>query len=306
MFYTINFLTTGGIMEKVFIVGIVLVLCYCIYQVIRSRKVVVTEYFVESSKIPKQFDGFKIVQISDLHNNNITNNIVDKIEEIKPDIIVLTGDVINYDTKTEDYKHIFDIIGKLNKQYPIYYIKGNHEQIIGYYDKFNNNNDNIYLIFEELLIDLGVTILNNRKVHLERKGEVIFLYGLNIPLIQYINFEHTRKVEEFTVEDINKLIKNVNKFEYNILLAHNPFFFEEYEKVGFDLVISGHVHGGEIRLPFIGGLISPRRRLFAKYSKGKFNKNNTSMIVSAGLGDKTFKFRFNNPYDLPVIILKEK
>lgn len=272
----------------------ILVAIYVIYGYFASKKIVLSEYIVESNKIPSEFEEFKIIQISDLHDMNHVKNVYDKINKIKPNIVVMTGDMINFNTTFNSELNVFKLIKNIDNNIPIYYINGNHELKLKETDNKKNTND--YKLYKNELIKNNVIIIDGEKIEITKGNQSIIIYGLRETPSDYLK------------KNKNKVSNNVQIDEnyFNILLAHNPLKFELYEKMGFDLVLSGHVHGGEIRLPFVDGLLSPDRTFFVKYSKGEYIISDTKMIVSAGLGDKTFKFRLNNPYDLVSIILRSK
>lgn len=257
-----------------------------------------TTYSVSSSKIPEAFSGYKILQISDLHNYSFGKNnskLIKKIEKVNPDIIVLTGDMIN--TNSKNYDNFYSLIENISKKYKIYYIMGNHEMKLSGLKQIEILNK---------LNKLGITILNNSKIDITKDSEKITVYGLNQPISTYKNALKSSTTTDFSLENMENLLPQIDNNTFNILLTHSPFDFEIFEKWGADLVLSGHVHGGLIKLPFIGGLFSPERTLFPKYSSGEYTINSTKMIVSRGLGNGTINLRiFNNP-EICVIELKSK
>ena len=258
------------------------------------------EYIIENEKIPKDFDKFNIVQISDLHNKSFgkeNNRLLSTIDELEPDIVVITGDLVDGDSKNFEValKFIYDI----TKKYNVYHIIGNHEQkalIKKYRD--------LYKSYFKDLYDSKVINLNNEYIRIENKNSYINLYGLSIPFDCYTYLFNGGSRSSIDKNYINNVLGNINDKEYNILLSHSPFFFEEYSKWGADLVISGHVHGGIIRIPKIGGLLSPNREFFPKYDLGKYTTNNSSMILSKGLGGSKLLMRINCRPEVVKIILR--
>lgn len=226
---------------------------------IDSNLLVVSNFNIIDKKIPQKFNGYKILHLSDLHSksfgkNNI--NLVEKINKINPDIIVMTGDMVNCnDIKFDNF---FNLVKILTKKYKIYYIVGNHEQNM---KKVNKN------VITDFLTANGVIVLDNEKVELQKDGEKINLYGMWCNLRYYSSKSEGTKYD-FTEEIMNKIMENspLDISEYNILLAHNPNFIQSYAAWGADLTLSGHIHGGMVRLPFIGGIFSPDTLLFPKYS----------------------------------------
>lgn len=289
-------------MRKFKIVTLVIVLILFVYFYFENTSLfIVKKNDIISSKIDTSFDGYKILQLSDLHSrefgeNNI--NIVNKINKIDPDIIVCTGDMMN---STNNDGHVFiNLVKKISKDYPIYYIDGNHEQLVEY------NNVGVYNDFISSLKDLGVTVVKNSEVKLKKGSSHINLYGLNIDLVYYSTKKALKEANiEYTEENFSKTInkENFEKDKFNILLTHNPIYFDVYEKSGVDLILAGHVHGGIIRIPFKGGLLSPDQEWFPKYYHGLYTINDTNMIVSAGLGNDTVNFRLFNPFEMNLITL---
>lgn len=250
-----------------------------------NSALVINEITFSSSEIPDTFDGFRIVQISDLHNAEFGKEnlrLLSKIENSEPDIILITGDLI--DSRHTDIDIGIDFASKACKIAPTYYVSGNHEARISEYHEF-----------EKALIDSGVKVLNNESVQIEIDEDSIFIHGIIDPnFISAIDYDET-------VSDLLQSI-DINDKYFNILMAHHPEFFDKYVSHGFDLVFSGHAHGGQIRLPFIGGIIAPGQGFFPEYDSGVFTENNTSMIVCRGIGNSLFPFRVNNR---PEIIVSE-
>ncbi|GHU86508.1 phosphoesterase [Clostridia bacterium] len=244
-----------------------------------------------NNKIPSAFDGFKILQVSDLHNKQFGKNqsrLVKKISSITPDIIVITGDLVDsYHTEISKAMKLIDEIIKLA---PVYYVPGNHEA-----------RDSIYEKIKPLLIASGVHVLFNKSEVFEKANQHIGICGLADP-----DFLDSRNYKQQLCENLNTL-KNLaveSKIRFNILLAHDPSFFKIYDKPGFALVFSGHAHGGQFRIPFWRGLYAPGQGLFPKYTSGLHQLKNTSMVISRGLGNSSFPLRLFNFPELVVISLK--
>lgn len=277
---------------------------YCFFRY-KSRCVESIGYEIKNSKLPLEFDGFKILQISDLHNESfgINNNIlINKIDELKPDIICITGDMI--DGSKKDFSVALNLLDELSKKYKVYHIIGNHEQKV-----MKNKHKDIYKEYFAKLNLKNIVDLKNEKIKIERNGQFINLYGLIVPYKYYpylLNENYKNKKLELKKCEIEKLLGKINPKEYNVLLSHNPFFFEEYSKWGADLVLSGHVHGGIIRLPLIGGVLSPNRQLFPKYDLGEYNMDKATMILTKGLGGSKLITRINCNPEIVSIILKNK
>jgi len=258
----------------------------------------ITKYTVTSEKIPSAFNGYKILQLSDLHNISYGKNnskLLEKIKEINPDIVVMTGDMINSDTK--NFNKFYSLAQNISKDYTTYYIMGNHEMRLSGKDQLN---------IIKKLNSLNIKVLDNTETSILKSNEAIHIYGLHQPISTYKNSLKNNTETEFSIEDMKRIFPIVDDKCFNILLSHSPFDFEVFSEWGADLVLSGHVHGGLIRLPFIGGILSPERTFFPKYDAGEYLNNNSKMIVSRGLGNGTINLRiFNNP-EICVIELNSK
>lgn len=244
---------------------------------------------ISNSRIPTSFSGFKIAQVSDLHNAEFGENnarLLKLLSKNEPDIIVITGDLI--DAQHTNIDIALNFVKEAIQIAPVYYVTGNHEASLSQYDRLKDG-----------LESVGVSVLDDRVVELERDGEKITLIGLSDP-------DFTVKGDVFgeVPAMINTKLEKLTNMEnsYTILLSHRPELFESYVSSGIDLILCGHAHGGQFRLPFIGGLIAPNQGLFPKYDAGVFSDHNTHMIVSRGLGNSIIPFRFNNR---PEIVLVE-
>ncbi|MBQ7751602.1 MAG: metallophosphoesterase [Clostridia bacterium] len=279
-------LLTAGIL-------IALAVALGVYCVLHNKKLVVTRYELEFDKLPKAFSGKKILQISDLHKKTYGENygrLIDVCKETTPDYIVFTGDLYSRSEVQLDHKAV--LMKRLQEIAPVYYVTGNHEL------DFPEKTEYLMPKIEEV----GVTVLRNAKTRIYSDDEYINIYGAEFDISHYIN-EHEgtySKLPAITEQVLDDLLGQADVTEFNLLLAHTPFPFECYAKWGADLTFSGHCHGGAIRLPFVGGLLSPERKFFPKYSKGVYNEGSAKMVVSAGLG----KFRINNPPELVLVTLK--
>lgn len=263
----------------------------------RKQKVDITKYYINQVRIPPSFNNTKILQISDLHNalfGENQNKIIQITRKIKPDYIFITGDLI--DRYTKNVKRALNYISEIVDLAPIFYVAGNHEWESGAEGK----------ILWKKLNDLGVIILHDDIVYIERKNEKIQMIGIDDPYSFPGNrslYIYDRISSKDFLERFIKLIKK-RKDMCTILLSHRPEFINFYEKAGMDIVFSGHAHGGQIRLPGIGGILAPHQGFFPQYTEGVIQKGNTSMVVSRGLGNSCFPFRINNRPELVVAILK--
>lgn len=265
-------------------------------------KLEIANYIIENKKIPQEFNNYVIVQISDLHNksfgkNNI--NLINKIKQINPQVILITGDII--DGENKNFQVSLDLLKNLSTKYKVYHITGNHEQkaLIKRYK-------NLYKEYFKKLRDLSAIHLDNEKIQIKKGESFINIYGLTIPFKCYKYLFDKDKSTNLDEDFIQSSLPLINKNEYNILLAHTPFYFYDYEEWGADLILTGHVHGGIIRLPIVGGLLSPNRQFFPKYDLGKYDKNDSTMIVTKGLGGSKVLVRINCKPEVVKITLKSK
>lgn len=256
----------------------------------------IKNYKVESSRIPSSFQGFRILHLSDLHGKELGSgnaSLIKNIKMIAPDIIVMTGDMVN--GKERDFCAFLKVAQAAVAQCPVYYVLGNHEQ--------TQTGAKVKRILTALT-EMGISCLVNSWVPLCKGEEQIRLYGMHFHLRYYYDRRHEyEKDAHFTAEDMRGLVGEPDRRCFNILLTHNPLFFRAYKKWGADLTLSGHIHGGIIRIPGVGGLLSPEIKLFPKYDGGMFQENNCFLEVSRGLGNN-FLWRINNPPELPVLELQ--
>ena len=246
------------------------------------------KYNVKSEDIPSEFDNFRIVQISDLHNAEFGENnekLLLMLKQADADIIAITGDMI--DSRNTDIDVAISFAQKAVNIAPVYYVNGNHEaRVFGEYEKLKQG-----------LTDAGVTILENSSADITIGDEAITLIGINDPTFRMDIVDDTME-QNIAHQLVNVIPDNDN---YKVLLAHRPEYFDVYAgKV--DLVLSGHAHGGQFRIPFIGGLVAPGQGFFPEYYEGSHIKENTEMIVSRGIGNSIIPFRINNK---PEIIVAE-
>ncbi len=283
--------------KKRIIISVILLLIvwFCIEFYVDNEMIETTELIVESTEIPESFDGYKILQMSDLHDKELgkdSKRLIEEIGTINPDIIVMTGDMIT--SNETEFTVFFELAKNLVDKYKVYYIEGNHEQdiAVNYEQEILN-----------YLNDIGVEVLTNKQVTIEKSGEHLNLYGLQYDLDYYL----LKNAEDFSEGIIEKALGNANENEFNILLSHNPRFFEEYASWGADLTFTGHIHGGMVRIPIFDiPIFSPDGILFPEYSKGTYLKGESKMIVSRGLGRGKRGFRFFNRPELVVAVLKSE
>lgn len=249
-------------------------------------------YAISSDRLPDAFDGYRIAHVSDLHNTEIgkdNEKLLAMLREADPDIIAITGDLI--DSRNTDIDIALQFTKFAMEIAPCYYVTGNHEARVSEYNEL-----------KEGLIDQGVVVLDDERIELELSGETIALLGVNDPSFQtdYL-FGDSETIMKNRLQEISDA-----KNEFTILLSHRPELFEVYADNNTDIILSGHAHGGQFRLPFVGGLVAPNQGLFPKYDAGLYTDENTNMIVSRGIGNSILPFRFNNRPEVIIIDLYSK
>ena len=251
-----------------------------------ENNVIQTERFdLYSPRLPEAFDGFRVVELADLHGKAFGENSEDLLEAVgkaEPDLIAICGDMA--DEKTH-WQSMADLAADLVEIAPTVYVSGNHEWAMeAPWDFF------------ALLETTGVTVLHNTYYRLTLEGESIILAGVDDP-----NGPYDQKTPQALVEEIHAACGGD---PYIRLLAHRNDQLEQWASLGVDTVLAGHGHGGVIRLPFVGGLLGTDRELFPEYTAGLYEQGRTDMVISRGLGDAGIQFRvFNRPH-LPVIVLR--
>jgi uncharacterized protein len=276
-----------------FLVGFaILLLAGSIYCYWDTNNIQVERFEYISPKVPQEYNGFTIVQISDLHNKKFGAKqeiLLDKINFLEPDAIFVTGDLI--DRRHYDLDAAMVFIKGAVKIAPVYYVSGNHEAWSGH-----------YMNIKKKLTEAGVIILDDRKVALTKAGYSISLYGLSDP-----DFSTKTYREGTNTTKVKKLLKAWQKDQhFKILLSHRPELISMYAYTNMDLVFSGHAHGGQLRLPIIGPIVAPDQKIFPKYTDGKYVKKQTTMFVSRGLGNSLIPFRFLNRPEILVVTLGTK
>lgn len=286
-------------MTKWFIlIGVIVLICIVewIREIVTFK---VTHYDITSEKLNGLKKENKVVFLSDLHNNCYgkgNERLLQAIKKQNPDCILIGGDMIvgknNLSTKVAE-----ELVGKLTEICPVYYANGNHEQRMKIYTETYGTK---YQEYKNTLVSKGVKFLENIHVDLLWDNCPVQIYGLEIPREGYKKFKKTT----ISLEQVEECVGQADIEKYQILLAHNPVYMDTYLKWGADLVLSGHLHGGIVRIPGLGGIITPQFRLFPKYSGELTMKDGKSVVVSKGLGTHTIKIRFLNPAEVIVLHLK--
>lgn len=272
--------------NKIICFLLILLVLFIILAINLDTKLEITHYTLESIRIPSDLDGFKIVQISDLHNARFGTNQIELVEAIKscsPDLIVITGDTFN---KTDsNFDNVRQLITQISTIAPIYSVAGNHEYL----------NYGLYMQLLDFYKAVNVTELTDEQAKIAIGNTNLIIYG--------INQEHCHELEQNDISELN--IPMLKENDFGIILYHFANQFDALAPAVQDYfcVFSGHTHGGIIRLPFIGGLIANDRTVFPLYSGGLYSKDNLYLISSRGLGD-SFLPRFNNNPELVCVTLK--
>lgn len=268
-----------------FLIGAIVLAFFFYFQ---NNSIVTTEYSISSGKIPRNFNDYTIVQLSDLHSKYFGTNqvhLVEKVTNIKPDLIVFTGDLVDANRYNE--KTSIALMEELIRIAPVYYVTGNHEWSSGKFDSL-----------EAKLEELGIQIMRNRAEEIVKGNDKIQLIGIDDPKVK----EHSTE-RATTEESIMHSIEGLEDDNYRILLSHRPEMLSLYAEYEFDIVFSGHAHGGQVRIPFIGGLVAPNQGLFPDYTSGKYNSDNTTMIVNRGLGNSIIPLRIFNRPEIIIVTL---
>lgn len=262
--------------KRIFMITILLVflIAFCWVQ---NSYLVVTKYSYTNEKVSGELDGYRIVQISDLHNATFGKDnkwLLEKIEELNPNMIVVTGDVV--DSNRTDVDVAISFAKQAAKICSTYYITGNHENWLSVEDKQR---------LLQGLSDAGVVCLSDEVTNIQVGESTFTLIGLND--------------ESLRGDTLKNLVKDLDEEELQILLAHEPQYLEKYAATNVDLVFTGHAHGGQFRIPFVGGLVAPDQGFFPKYTEGMHIDGNTTMVISRGLGNSVVPLRL---FNLPEIV----
>lgn len=264
-----------------------------------NKNLKVENYRIKSARLPDMFDDFKIVFLSDLHAVSFgegNHKLIEQIDRIHPDMILVGGDMI-VGKKDQTTEVAYELLHHLAMGYPVVCANGNHEYRMKLYRELYGTRYDCYV---SDLRASGVTYLENNSIKIIKNGESITVTGLELARKYYQRGAKTPMQPAY----LNKVLGSKIKNQFQILLAHNPLYFPEYAKWGADLVLSGHNHGGLIRLPFLGGLVSPQMTFFPQYDAGYYCIGDSQMIISRGLGTHTFPIRVWNRPELSVIHLQ--
>lgn len=261
-----------------------------------------TEYTITSQKLTKEWDGYTLVLLADLHDKEFGSHnkiLLDGIDAVHPDRIISSGDLIcTADNRKGDLRISLDLLQALRKKYPVTCGNGNHEQRLRDCPQIFGKEHSWYA---GQLRKMGIDYLQNETLTVRGTESNLLIRGLDIDDPYY-----WKKGKKLPLPDtyIADRLGPSSGNDFELLLAHSPLFLEEYAAWGADLVCSGHFHGGTIRLPLLGGIMTPQFQFFCRRDKGKHQLGNTTMIVSGGLGTHSVNIRLNNLPEIVVIRLK--
>ena len=273
-------------------IGIVFFFAFCAWVLYQNKALGITSYEIDCSSNP-ELSGFTIVQISDFHNEEFGENqkkIIEKVKVCQPDMIAVTGDFI--DCRNPDVDTAMEFISQAVNIAPIYYVPGNHERWVREE-------------YEELcqrMKDFGVHLMMDKTEEIVYKDGMLLCMGIKDPEFYDVSGnDGEKKVVKERIENLE-----YSKEQFTVLLSHRPELYKIYIEGELDVVLTGHAHGGQFRLPLIGGLAAPNQGLFPKYDAGMFRENETHMIVSRGIGNSIIPLRFHNPPEIVVVKLTVK
>jgi predicted MPP superfamily phosphohydrolase len=282
------------------LIGVIVFICIAewIREIVTFK---VTHYDIKSDKLNELNHERKIIFLSDLHNERYgksNEKLYHAVKAQSPDLILIGGDMLV--GKTDASAQVAEsFITQLTEICPVYYTNGNHEQRLKAYPETYGT---MFQEYKEELEKHGVMFIENECVDVKMDECRLKVYGLEISVGYYKKF----RKQTLPVETIEEQIGKPDNSGYNILLAHNPTYTSAYLEWGADLILSGHLHGGVVRIPGLGGIITPQFRLFPKYSGELTEINGKSVVVSKGLGTHTLKIRFLNPAEVVVLHLNGK
>lgn len=276
--------------RRALLLAIAFVILSCVWLWWGNTSIQTTHISIGSKGIAKEFDGFTLAHVSDLHNaafGSHQDRLLDAIKNGSPDMIAVTGDLI--DSNHTDVARAMDFMNGAVKIAPVYFVTGNHE---AWFDRYEE--------LKKQMLMAGVIILEDESLIIKQAGASIRLLGLNDPAFTRTDDPYQERAV------IGAKLKDIlgENNEYTVLLSHRPELFDVYVAHNIDLVLSGHAHGGQVRLPFVGGLASPNQGFFPKYSQGVYEQNGAKMIVSRGLGNSFIPIRVNNRPELVVVTLR--
>ncbi|MDD6327738.1 MAG: metallophosphoesterase [Eubacteriales bacterium] len=283
---------------------IILLIAAVIESSREKKKINISEYTVSAACVPDAFIGSRFVVIADLHNARFgkdNSKLLDAVSQCKPDYIMIPGDIVvcKKSHKTQNIQSA-NLIRKLSDIAPVYYSLGNHEEGLRQGMHGTEGQWDMYLRALFSTHESSIHLLDQEGCYIKRENDSIYVAGLTLDRTYFKRFFK----KELSAKQISCLFPKEKCFI--ALMAHNPDYFPEYAASGASMVLAGHNHGGAIRVPIFGGVISPRFHLFPKYDKGKYVIDNSTMILSAGLGSHSVFLRINNVPEINVILLQKQ
>ncbi|QNR19901.1 metallophosphoesterase [Exiguobacterium sp. Helios] len=269
-------------------IGILALSSWFLYR--ENNQIDTTAVTVQSDKLPAAFNDYKILQIADLHGKSFGSRqkvLLKKVNKLQPDVILMTGDLI--DSRRNGEEEALQLMKQLIPDYPVYFVTGNHEVRLN-------------LTILPKLERLGVTVLRNTSVPLERDGQFIELLGIDDPTTT--RWSEGLQEPDGIRQSLDQAQSTADPRAFQLLMAHRPEYLPLYAERKVDLVLSGHAHGGQIRLPFTDGMYAPGQGFFPELTAGQHTMENTRLIISRGLGNSLFPFRIFNHPELIVVTLR--
>ncbi len=278
---------------KIIIAVVVAIVITCVlYGILSTNRFKVVREKVNIKNLPSKLSDMRILHITDLHNSCFgkgNNRLAEKINELSPDYIFVSGDCI--DRFSCNGSAFVELLENLNGKFPVFYSLGNHDMVV------KRDNEGAYTSFYSKICSLGVVVLDNEYVMLGDENEKLYVFGVSS---MYTEIGRETVTPEIIEEKVGKCPNDAPVF----LMLHEGHMFDEISKWGADLTFSGHLHGGVVRLPFVGGVFGNKGKLFPKYTRGIYEKNGKLMNLSTGLGYTKFKFRFLNIPEMSLITVE--
>lgn len=242
-----------------------------------DERLILRTYTVVSPKLTAEV---RLAVVTDFHSSDNADDVVAMVASCAPDAVLLVGDLFDDDTQNRPTERTLSLMRQLSAQYPCYYVSGNHEAWTGEMDA-------LYQQTEEA----GVTVLRMSSGVLTVRGQRIALCGIPDP------YEMVFSGAPDTEEQLRQALEDVDSADFTVLLAHRPELLAKYAQFPLDLVVSGHAHGGQVRIPgVLNGLYAPNQGWFPKLAGGAYTQDGTTLIVSRGLAVRTWLPRiFNRP-----------
>jgi len=269
-------------------IGILALSSWFLYR--ENNQIDTTAVTIQSEKLPAAFNDYTILQIADLHGKSFGSRqkvLLKKVNKLQPDVILMTGDLI--DSRRNGEEEALLLMKQLTPGYPVYFVTGNHEVRLN-------------LTILPKLERLGVTVLRNTSVPLERDGQFIELLGIDDPTTT--RWSEGLQEPDGIRKSLDQAQSTAEPRAFQLLMAHRPEYLPLYAERKVDLVLSGHAHGGQIRLPFTDGMYAPGQGFFPDLTAGQHTMENTRLIISRGLGNSLFPFRIFNHPELIVVTLR--